>query len=92
MSRATVVTGVEPNLHWRTQQFLDRTTGCSAEALHIVQQLTTDLGEYVVLAAQTGDERYWVVSDPNGFGLYSRTEYDRASDALSVHLDSVRGE
>ncbi|MWG34552.1 hypothetical protein [Halomarina oriensis] len=91
MALAASVTDVEPNLYWRTQRFVDRTTGRSAEAIRIVQQLTTDFGEFVVLAVRTTDERYWAVSDPSGFGLYRRSEYDRANGALSAHLDAVRG-
>lgn len=92
MAQAATVTDVEPNILWRTQQFVDRTTGHSAEAIRIVQQLTTDFGEYVVMAVRTTDGRYWAVSGPSGFDLYRRSEYDRANGALSAHLDAVRNE
>jgi len=90
MSQATAITDeVEPNLLWRTRRFVDLATGGSTEAVDIVQQLTTDLGQFIVMAVRTPRERYWVVSDPNGFGLYQRSEYDGADGVLSAHLDAV---
>lgn len=90
MSRAhSAIDGVERNLHWRTRQFVDHATDGSTEAVNIVQQLTTDLGEYVVLGVRTTDAQYWVVSGPTGFVLYPRAEFPSASGALSDHLDAV---
>lgn len=77
---------MDRNLHWRTQQFVERLVGTSVEAVRIVEQLTTDMGEYFVLAVRTPRDRYWVVAETSELALYPREAYLAADDALQAHM------
>lgn len=87
MSQAAALDAPARNLHWRTRGFVAHATDTHVTAVDIVQQLTTDLGGYVVLAVDTTEgSEYFVVVDATGFALYPATEYDTATAALDAHL------
>lgn len=65
---------------------IEQETGSSIESTRIVEQLTTDEEAVLVIAVDTCEDQYWVVTGGRGPATYRRTQHASAEAVLSAYV------